>query len=257
MIECREDALVFSFPEVHPDARCTVAFQRTLRLPSEGAGHPLPPGLGRYRLEGGEACDDYVFPMYQSEALQVLFIGWYPFTLKVTADGRNLITGRSAGDERFWRPGEYTAFPSHHWMEWFCLGAREGRQIVARPLAGEGTHSGLSGISVSLHPMKGERYEEYRRQRNAASGACFYAQEERAGSPKLGGTLFGSETWDFTLHGGCTVSPLNTETYRRLTGLAPGWAPPGREDYASAGLPWRESYGADAAVLAASGAAVC
>ena len=36
MIELKNDSLVFSFPEVHPDARLTIYFQRTLRIPDDG-----------------------------------------------------------------------------------------------------------------------------------------------------------------------------------------------------------------------------
>lgn len=49
MIELRDDALVFSFPEVHPQARLSISFQRTLRIPDDGKDHPLPPGLGALR----------------------------------------------------------------------------------------------------------------------------------------------------------------------------------------------------------------
>jgi hypothetical protein len=33
MIELKKDSLVFTFPEVHPDAKLTIDFQRTLRIP--------------------------------------------------------------------------------------------------------------------------------------------------------------------------------------------------------------------------------
>ena len=46
MIELRDDALVFSFPEVHPSARLTVGFQRTLRIPDDERSYPLPPLAG-------------------------------------------------------------------------------------------------------------------------------------------------------------------------------------------------------------------
>src|SRR5260370_7611173 len=35
MIELRDDSLHFSFPDLHPDAHCTISFQRTLRIPDE------------------------------------------------------------------------------------------------------------------------------------------------------------------------------------------------------------------------------
>ena len=35
MTELKDDRLVFSFPEVHPSARMTIEFQRTLRIPDD------------------------------------------------------------------------------------------------------------------------------------------------------------------------------------------------------------------------------
>ena len=46
MIELRDDELVFSFPEVHPQATLSIQFQRTLRIPDDNKTYPLPPGLG-------------------------------------------------------------------------------------------------------------------------------------------------------------------------------------------------------------------
>ena len=50
MIELRDDALVFSSPEVHRDATFNIGFQRTLRIPDDGSTYPLPAGLGRFPL---------------------------------------------------------------------------------------------------------------------------------------------------------------------------------------------------------------
>ena len=36
MIELRYDTLVFSFPEMHPEAKLKIDFQRTLRIPDDG-----------------------------------------------------------------------------------------------------------------------------------------------------------------------------------------------------------------------------
>ena len=36
MIELKHDSLKFSFSEVHPEARLTIDFQRTLRIPDDG-----------------------------------------------------------------------------------------------------------------------------------------------------------------------------------------------------------------------------
>ena len=44
MITLKNDRLEFRFPEVHRDARCTIEFQRTLRIPDDDRDYPLPPG---------------------------------------------------------------------------------------------------------------------------------------------------------------------------------------------------------------------
>ena len=36
MIELKNNQLVFTFPEVHPQARLAIEFQRTLRIPDDG-----------------------------------------------------------------------------------------------------------------------------------------------------------------------------------------------------------------------------
>jgi len=38
MIELKKDSLVFSFPEVHADAKISIEFLRTLRIPDDGKG---------------------------------------------------------------------------------------------------------------------------------------------------------------------------------------------------------------------------
>jgi hypothetical protein len=50
MIELQRDRLVFFFPEVHPAAKLTISFQRTLRIPDDDKTYPLPPGLGFFPL---------------------------------------------------------------------------------------------------------------------------------------------------------------------------------------------------------------
>ena len=43
--------LEVSFPEVHRDARCSIVFQRTLRVPEGSGKYPSPPGKGRFSLK--------------------------------------------------------------------------------------------------------------------------------------------------------------------------------------------------------------
>ena len=56
MITLEHDYLKFRFPEVHDQARCSIEFQRTLRIPDDDKDYPLPPGLGCFPLRH---LDDY------------------------------------------------------------------------------------------------------------------------------------------------------------------------------------------------------
>lgn len=52
MIEMQNDQLIFSFPQVHQHAKCTIEFQRTLRIPDDNREYPLPPvwAASRYSM---------------------------------------------------------------------------------------------------------------------------------------------------------------------------------------------------------------
>ncbi len=56
MIYLEHDQLEIRCPEVHDRARCSISFQRTLRIPDDGRDHPLPPGLDCFPLRH---LDDY------------------------------------------------------------------------------------------------------------------------------------------------------------------------------------------------------
>lgn len=86
MIELRDDALVFSSPEVHRDATFNIGFQRTLRIPDDGSTYPLPAGQGRFPLRHVDDFGDrlpaqwrarggVMLPMYQAEAMWLNFSG--------------------------------------------------------------------------------------------------------------------------------------------------------------------------------------
>ena len=110
MIELRDDALEFSFPDLHPQARCTIAYQRTLRIPDDNQPYPLPAGLGRFPLHhvddhwprlppAWETHGGVFLPMYQAEALW-LDLSWqsaleYPCAIKVATGKINAVTGEA------------------------------------------------------------------------------------------------------------------------------------------------------------------
>ena len=44
------DCLIFRFPQIEKEARFSIDFQRTLRIPDSDETYPLPPGLGTFPL---------------------------------------------------------------------------------------------------------------------------------------------------------------------------------------------------------------
>ena len=50
MITLERQQLVIRFPDIHPHAEARISFQRTLRIPDDGADYPLPPGMGSFPL---------------------------------------------------------------------------------------------------------------------------------------------------------------------------------------------------------------
>lgn len=51
-----DSELVFRFPEIEPEAKSSIDFQRTLRIPDTDETYPLPAGLGSFPLQ---RVDDY------------------------------------------------------------------------------------------------------------------------------------------------------------------------------------------------------
>ena len=185
MIELKNDALVFSSPDVSPDASLSIDFQRTLRIPDDDNSYPLPPGLGRFPLRH---VDDFVgtvsprwlehggimLPMYQSEALWLNFSARsvydrrtaYPFAIKIAAGKVNAVTGDSWANELRQRPQDYVVAPKQPWIDGYVVDKGFIRQFVAMPLGsgysaeeqltGEAQHGGLQ---VIVYPMKREVFE--------------------------------------------------------------------------------------------------
>jgi hypothetical protein len=154
MVELIDDALTFSFPDVHPKARLRIAFQRTLRIPDDGTTYPLPPGLGDFPLRH---VDDFgarvpvawgahggvMLPMYQSEAMWLHFasdvIGMqapYPFVVKMAAGKIDAVTGAAWSQDLGVRPQNYVVVPEQPWLDGFAVAKDTIRQFVAIPLGG-------------------------------------------------------------------------------------------------------------------------
>jgi hypothetical protein len=280
MIELRRDALVFSFPEVHPDAVLTVDFQRTLRIPDDERDYPLPPGLGRFPLRH---VDDFaervpgewlshggvMLPMYQSEALWLHFSSpnGYPFALKVATGKVNAVTGEPWSDGLQRDPQDYLSIPEQPWLDGYCVEKGVIRQFVAMPLgSGYSVEEQLTGraehggVQLVAYPMKRAAYERMVRRRVRWQGDHVLALASPAAADMglaPGGRMrqeiyddpHSFRDWDLRHRARCFVHLTNALVWRAVTGDNPPTTPPTAKEYTRAGLPWFEYYAADRKAL--------
>jgi hypothetical protein len=282
MIELKNDSLVFTFPEIHPDAVLGIEFQRTLRIPDDGKKHPLPPGLGGFPLRHVDDFADKVpenwlehggviLPMYQSEALWVNFGGskpWmysgYPFAVKIATGKINAVTGKGWENGLNRKPQDYLVVPEQPWLDGYCVAKGEIRQFVAMPLgAGYSAEEQITGaaehggLQIIAYPMKPEAYERLRRARGreVVSFGMDTAPLSRVGASfgmglAPGGRMrqkiyddgYDFEDWDVTHASRCFVHIANSLVWRAITGQTPPTVPPTAREYTQAGLPWFDLY---------------
>jgi hypothetical protein len=284
MIELKNDHLVFQFPEVHPHAELRIDFQRTLRIPDDGKDYPLPPGLGRFPLRhvddfAASAPDEWLkhggvmLPMYQSEALWLLFLGRYPIAVKVAAGKINAVTGKNWSEGLRRNPQDYMSTDRQPWLDGFCVEKGVIRQFVAMPLGsgysaeeqitGEAEYGGLQ---IVAHPIKAEVYERIVRlvpTRSLAMGGMKLCRSASA-APDMGlapggrmrqkiySDRFDVDDWDLEHSSRCFVHIANSMVWREITGENPPTVPPTARSYTKAGLPWFDIYSDNGAAVEGS-----
>ncbi|HZD06174.1 MAG TPA: hypothetical protein VE173_14785 [Longimicrobiales bacterium] len=288
MIELKHDALEFSFPEVHPDARLTVDFQRTLRIPDDERTYRLPPGLGRFPLRHVDDAGERVpalwlrrggvmLPMYQSEAMWLDFTAYstFPFVLKVAAGKVNAATGEDWEEGLHRSPQDYLVVPGQPWLDGYAVEKGVIRQFVAMPLgegysAEEQIHGTAEhgGVQLLACPMKREVYERKvaaLRDMSMPSPSLWMGRvSESLAAPSMalapGGRMrqeiyedrYELEDWDQRHRSRCFVHLVDSLVWRAITGEAPPTTPPTAQEYTAAGLPWFDYYAADRTALEGS-----
>ncbi len=275
MLYLEHDQLEIGCPEVHDDARCSISFQRTLRIPDDGKDYPLPPGLGCFPLRH---LDDYasripedwvrrggvIMPMFQAEAMWLNFGGYsaYPFALKIATGKVCALTGENCINHLNTDPQDYLVLPEQPWLDGYCVEKGVVRQFVAMPLGkgytveeqlrGAAQHGGLQ---ISAYPMKAERYEELRDGRYPPIYSYQAPQspmEEGMGLAP-GGRMeqeiyedsHGLDVWDQRHSVRCYITIANSAQWMSISGERPPIKPPTAEDYTDAGLPWFDYYDAE------------
>jgi hypothetical protein len=292
MIELKNDSLEFMFPEVHPRAKLTIEFQRTLRIPDDGEDYPLPPGLGCFPLRH---VDDFaenvpsewlrrggvMLPMYQSEAMWLRFHSEYlddhrtayPFALQIAAGKINAATGEEWNNTLGRKPQDYMVVPEQPWLDGFCVEKGIIRQFVAMPLgSGYSAEEQLTGkadhggVQIKVYPMKREaflrRFPKKTRPEVVRVDECSkcYCAEAPSMGLAPGGRMrqeiyedpYSFTDWDQTNSSRCFVHLTNSLVWRAITGDQPPTVPPTSKEYTRAGFPWFDYYNADAQVLEGS-----
>jgi hypothetical protein len=277
MIELQNDRLVFSFPEVHADARFSVEFQRTLRIPDDERDYPLPPGLGRFPVrhvddaakrtpEAWRTRGGVMLPMYQSEALWLNFDSptGYPIALKIAAGKINAVNGDPWSNVLRADRQDYVVLPGQPWLDGYYVEDGCVRQFVAMPLGsgysaeeqltGRAEHGGLQLLAFPLKAEVWERMKEGMEKRwsSFASVACM--EEATMGCYDMGLAPGGRMTqdiyddpndfadWNTGAHARCFVHIANSLVWRQVTGEQPPTVPPTSTEYAQAGFPWFDYY---------------
>lgn len=279
MIELSNDTLAFSFPEVHPDAKMNISFQRTLRIPDDEKTYPLPPGLGEFPLRH---VDDFsakvpkewiehggvMFPMYQSEALWINFHSafihdrdvQYPFAVKIATGKINAVSGTEWGNLLKRNPQNYIVAPEQPWLDGYCVDKGIIRQFVAMPLGtgysaeeqltGKAEHGGLQ---IQVYPMKKEVFEKRfpARDYKPSPQIMFSLQiAEQSMGLAPGGKMkqeiyddpYKLSDWDLTNTSRCFVHIANSLQWKAIANSYPPLKPPTAKDYSLAGLPWFDYY---------------
>jgi hypothetical protein len=275
VIELQHNRLSVAFPDVHPKAKCSVEFQRTLRVPDDNQEYPLPAGLGQFPIL---PVDDFevppawkqhggvFFPMYQSEAMWINFNarGDYPFAVKIAAGKINAVTGKAWNNALSRDSQDYVVVPEQLWLDGFSAAKDVVRQFVAMPL-GEGVtaeeqitgEAEWGGLQLIFYPMKADEYRKRIEQPREAERLvimesqvmfCRSASYDMGLAP--GGRIkqeiaedpYGLEVWDTSVSSRCFVHLLNSEMYRKVTGQAPPTKPISAKQYADAKVPWFDYY---------------
>lgn len=262
MIEVRTDDLILNFSNVHPDARLTIRFKRTLRLPDNVNLPYVPPTWGQFQLA---SLDDYkgtipsswgahggiMLTMYQSDAMYLTFSGYrdkkrispYPFAIKVLQGDINGITGRQNQSEIQSVPQDFLYYPILSWLNGLYVSKEIFKQFVVMCL-----HEENPILQIQVFAMKASCYERlYPKSDHIVSN--FYAKRWGSDHADSRGNAAGSdsesEKWDTANGISCFVHIVNTAVWREITGHSPSHDPFTLQRYQQSSLEWRDFYNDD------------
>ncbi|MDP6057882.1 MAG: hypothetical protein QGH33_03265 [Pirellulaceae bacterium] len=247
-------------PQVHADAKLSIDFQRTLRIPDDGDDYPLPPGLGRFPLRHVDDFADNVpdswiehggvmLPMYQAEALWLNFdanyvedrLVAYPFAVKIAAGKINAVTGDDWTEELGRDPQTYVVAPEQPWLDGYCVEKGFIRQFVAMPLGegytaeeqitGDGT---FGGLQIAAYPMKREVFERRfpirPKQERLRTMSCDLEELVAGAAPDMRQEIYDDpydlSDWDTANGSRCFIYLTNSLVWRAMTVSVSTASPP-------------------------------
>ena len=252
---------------LHIGSHLAVRFQRTLRIPEDGATYPLPPSLGRFPLR---RVDDYAdrvpeawrarggvfLPMYQREAMWLSFSGGrLPVALKVGVGKVNAVSGKPWADTLDVEDQDYIVCPDQPWLDGINSGNGTVRQFVAMPLGmgytveGQVTgHEAVGGLQLMAFDAHPDRLPE-RPRGELTIDACAMAAAPDMGLA-AGGEMeqeiypdeYGAGVWDTERAGRVFVHIANSVDWREITGEEPPPTPVSARSYTEHGFPWFSLY---------------
>jgi len=259
VIELTHDQLIFSFPEVHPDARLTVDFQRTLRIPDGEREFPLLPGLGRFPLfpvkelleQGGAPWLQQVeamLPMYQSEAMWLSFQPsysvahetFYPFAVKIRTGRRDAVSGRTWSSALHRNPQDYLVLREQSWLGGFSNGHGLVHQFVAVPFGNKETDGGQATdldntgrVQIEVYPIARRAFDLYyptdsgkthlasTSHRPGKNGSSKRHSQAQLEPQKISGNSFRHEDWDREVRSSYSLHLANSLQWCAMTGSPP------------------------------------
>ncbi len=242
---------------------CSVALQRTLRIPDDGNDYPLPPGLGTMTAyETG--ADEYVVPMHRSEALWLSFRAphWRPHALKVGLGATCGLTGKPFDPTTLQgtkRKQDYVVIPEQPWLDGINSGDGVVRQFVAATLGdGHTVEEQLSdepaqgGLNLTLfEPRKGRFPTQapttlFRGDFTAMPCAAAPPQAGAAMGLAAGGRIHqdiredahGLDTWKRKPTRTIRIDLVDAMVFEAITGIPAPHPAPDAHSYTAHGLPW-------------------
>jgi hypothetical protein len=259
---------------LHIGERFSVSFQRTLRLPDDGATYPLPPGLGLFPMHRVEDFANRApkfmteyggifIPMYQREAMWLGFDAapWKPNAVKIAVGRVNAVSGELWDEFLHDDPQDYVVCPDQPWLDGINAGSGYIRQFVAIPLGMGYTveaqvtdEETWGGCQIQVFEPKPGKFPdepppEPPFELQTFAGMPLEMAGEQMGfgaggrmTQKIYPDRFGIETWDQNNFGSVFVHIVNSEQYYNLTGAPPPPTPINAAIYAEMEFPWFELY---------------